>query len=52
MNENDMAGQDGMPVCKDEPRVQRSGRDGIADREYFTRQSIAEFVRGGGWQVI
>lgn len=47
MNENDMAGQNWMPVCEDEPRVQRAGRDGTADREYFTRQSIAEFVRGG-----
>lgn len=47
MNENDMAGQDRLPVCTDEPWVQRTGRSGVTGCHYFTRQAISEFVQGG-----
>lgn len=47
MNENDMAGQDRLPVREDEQGLQRSGRGGAVGCHYFTRQAISQFVQGG-----
>jgi DNA (cytosine-5)-methyltransferase 1 len=46
MNEN-MAGSGGLPVCEDEPGIQRAGCDGLAGSYYFTRQAISQFIQVG-----
>lgn len=47
MNEHGMAGQVWMPDRQDDKRLQRAGRNGIADCHYFTRQAISVFKQGG-----
>lgn len=47
MNENGMARNGWLPVCENEPGLQRAGRDGVAGCYYFTKQAISQFIHGG-----
>lgn len=47
MDENSMARNNWLPLCENEPRIQRAGRNGTTGCYYFTRQAISQFTPGG-----